>query len=587
MKFFRFLCVLCVLCGSRLSAFALDREAFSITRYDLKATIEPEQQRLEVRGAITIRNDSDAPQKNVALQISSSLNWASIQGGGKPVVFVTQTYTSDIDHTGALSEAIVELPQAIAPKQAFDLQIGYEGTIPQDATRLTRIGVPAATAKHSDWDEIGKDFTAVRGVGYVAWYPIAAEAASLSDGNAVFETIGRWKQRETDAEMKVNLCHRIASGQGTSAPGFMFMNDVHFGAPGGGVGGVAGVEETICTDYDFLRLGNITPVFVMARGLNTQGENVRVHYSPQHKSGADDFGLALDETAPKTALWFGDHRSDNHGEKSAAAAEVIDLPDPDDAPYESGNVLLMPLSGSDTQYLLAAVRLQTREAFPSSRAWIAGGLAGYAQAVLMQEEKSRGAAIAYMEGHRAALIESEKENVAEGSNKAAAHSLINDPDEFYVQDKAMNVWWMLRDIVGEPALTAALHNYKALDDNRADYMQKLIEAQAHKDLSWFFNDWVYRDKGLPEFRIVSVYPRELVRGGYMVSVEVENTGDAAAEVPVTLHMAEGTAGDRLTVAGKSKASVRIVVPMRPQEATVNDGSVPEMNPGNNSFKIGP
>ena len=583
MKLLRiFVYACCVFCSSGISAFALDREAVSIARYDLKATIESDQQRLGVRGTITIRNDSDAPQKNVALQISSSLNWASIQVGGKPVIFLTQTYTSDIDHTGALAEAIVELPQAIAPKQVLELQIGYEGTIPQDATRLTRIGVPEATAKHSDWDEISKDFTAVRGIGYVAWYPIATEAASLSDGNAVFETIGRWKQRETEAEMKVNLCHRIPSGQETFAASFMFMNDAHMGVPGGGVGGIAGVESRICTDFDFLRLGNITPVFVMARGLNTEGQSVLVHYLPQHKSGADDFLLALDQTAPKVALWFGDHHA-----KSAAEAEVIDLPDPDDAPYESGNVLLMPLAVSDTEYLLSAVRLQTRAAFPSLRPWIAGGLAGYAQAVLMQEEKSRGAAIAYMEGHRTALIESEKENVAEGSDKAAAHSLINDPDEFYVQDKAMNVWWMLRDMVGEPALTAALHNYKALDDNRADYMEKLIEAQAHKDLSWFFDDWVYRDRGLPEFRIVSVYPRELVRGGYMVTVEVENTGDAAAQVPVTLHMTEGEASDRLIVPGKSKASVRIVVPMRPQEATVNDGSVPEMNPGNNSFKIGP
>ena len=44
------------------------------------------------------------------LQISSSLDWRSIRAGGKQLQFVSQPYTSDIDHTGALSEAIVTLP---------------------------------------------------------------------------------------------------------------------------------------------------------------------------------------------------------------------------------------------------------------------------------------------------------------------------------------------------------------------------------------------------------------------------------------------------------------------------------------------
>ena len=120
----------------------------------------------------------------------------SIQFEGKPAEFTSQTYTSDIDHTGALTEAIVTLPRAIAPKQTIELEIGYEGTIPQDATRLTRIGAPADVAKHSDWDQISPSFTGLRGIGYVAWYPIATEAANLSEGNSVLEETGRWKQRE-------------------------------------------------------------------------------------------------------------------------------------------------------------------------------------------------------------------------------------------------------------------------------------------------------------------------------------------------------------------------------------------------------
>ena len=108
----KYLRVLCVLCGVLVQAHAIDREAFTFTNYNLDVRIEPEQQRLAVRGKITLRNDSASPQKNLTLQISSSLDWRSIQLEGKPAQFVSQPYTSDIDHTGALSEALVTLPQS-------------------------------------------------------------------------------------------------------------------------------------------------------------------------------------------------------------------------------------------------------------------------------------------------------------------------------------------------------------------------------------------------------------------------------------------------------------------------------------------
>ena len=208
----KFLCVLSVLCGLAVQARAIDREAFTFTQYDLDVRIEPEQQRLAVRGKITVRNDSGSPQKNLVLQISSSLAWRSIQFDGKPVQFISQPYTSDIDHTGALSEAIVTLPREIPSKRTVEVEIGYEGIIPEDATRLTRIGVPAEVARHSDWDQIDKSLTAVRGIGYVAWYPVATEAANLSEGNSVFETVARWKARELEARLRIKLSQ---SGEGT------------------------------------------------------------------------------------------------------------------------------------------------------------------------------------------------------------------------------------------------------------------------------------------------------------------------------------------------------------------------------------
>jgi hypothetical protein len=568
MKIFFVLCALCLLSSA---AIALDREAFTFTRYDLEVSIEPEQQRLGVRGKIVLRNDSETAQANAVLQISSSLSWRSIRIEGKPAEFLSQTYTSDIDHTGALTEAVVTLAKPVAPKQSVTLEVGYEGVIPQDVTRLTRIGVPPDTARHSDWDQISRSFTAVRGVGYVAWYPIATEAASFSEGNGVVETVGRWKQREAQAEMRLKLSH---SGSNSSGLPTLYCNGD--GQPGGyeEMGGVYSSWSN-CT---LRNLSSLVPVFLVGSFHAVGRPRVNVSYLSDHKSGAEDYALAVEEVSSFIDKWFGDHR-----ERPWTKAQLIELPDSKAAPFESGNMLLMPLTEDETALLLSAVQQLTHLAFPSSRVWIYDGLARYAQLSFLQEKEGRDAVISYLQNHRQAFTASEAHASAETDQ--AAHSLINSTDDFFIQTKAMNVWWMLHDMVGETALSAALHNYKSDEDKSPSYIQKLIEAQAHRDLEWFFDDWVYRDRGLPDFRIVSVYPRELVNGGYMVTVTVENSGQAAAEIPVTLKTANAENATRVIVPAKSSTSVRIVCPSFPRQATVNDGSVPETDTNNNVYKI--
>ena len=71
----------------------------------------------------------------------------------------------------------------------------------------------------------------------------------------------------------------------------------------------------------------------------------------------------------------------------------------------------------------------------------------------------------------------------------------------------------------------------------------------------------------------------------MVTITVENLGDAGAEVPVILHMESGEATQKLVVPGKSKAVVRIPAATMPQQVTVNDGSVPESDMSNNTSKV--
>ena len=88
-------------------------------------------------------------------------------------------------------------------------------------------------------------------------------------------------------------------------------------------------------------------------------------------------------------------------------------------------------------------------------------------------------------------------------------------------------------------------------------MQHLIEAQTKRDLGWFFDDWVYHDRGLPDFHVARSIPGRLSRKAYVVTVTVENLGDAGAEVPVVLKMEQGQITQRLLVRGKSKVTVRI------------------------------
>src|ERR1700674_3306541 len=133
-------CFLLALCVSVGNAFSLDREAFAFANYVLNVQVEPEQHRLAVRGKVTLRNDSSQAEKTAILQSSSSLGWRSVKTGEKPLQFVSQIYPSDIDHSVALSEAIVSLPQVVVPKGALELEIAYEGVVPLDTTTLTRIG---------------------------------------------------------------------------------------------------------------------------------------------------------------------------------------------------------------------------------------------------------------------------------------------------------------------------------------------------------------------------------------------------------------------------------------------------------------
>src|SRR5271156_4497416 len=567
-------CFLCAFCASVLNAFSLDREAFTFTTYDLNVRIEPEQQRLGVRGKITLRNDSSTPQKIAVLQISSSLDWRSIKAGKKPLQFVAQPYTSDIDHTGALSEAVVTLPEAVAPKGIIGLDIAYEGVVVLDATRLTRIGTPEESATSSDWDHIGTKFTAVRGVGYVAWYPIATEAADLSESENLFDVLGRWKARESASTMIFSFAPPNLVEDAATPVTLCGGDELH-------VVTREGSSKFPGSQCSYQPLGLSIPAFVVASYGVVDRPAITIYNLPEHAVAAEAFADAAQKTSGLITEWFGAIRR---------KAETADLVDPTASAFESGSLLLTPLANADAKLMgLIAAHQLTHAAFSSPRPWINEGLAHFAQALYLEHQSGRQAALDYLAVHRAAFLAAENEQAKQAtpprSEDEVNRSLVNTANEELYRSKAMCVWWMLRDMIGDAALKKALASYRPDEDKEPSYMPRLIQAQTQRDLEWFFDDWVYRDRGLPDFKVESVFPRKTLNDEYLVTVTVENRGRAGAEVPITVKFAGREIAKRLAVRGGSKGVIRVEISKPPEEVVVNDGSVPESELKNNVFKV--
>ena len=324
LRIFRLLCVLSVLCGA-ISASALDRNAFTFTKYDLEVRLDPESHQIAARGKITLRNDSTEPQKNVALQISSTLDWRMIELNGEQLEYIAQPYNTDIDHTGAANEANIKLPVAVAPKQSIELEVGYSGNIEVSTDRLKRLETPQSAADASEWDQIGQPFTALRGVGYVLWYPVAMPAVNLSAGE-LSSAIGQWQARQQHSEMHLKACwigpedHRLtvlSNGQFEGIGANTEQQDANTG----------------CSNFRFAPLGNTVPMLALGEFQVLQRPQMNLYYLGDTKSDAEDFALAAEKVRPLITEWFGEPQS---------TLQIIDLPVPNGNPFESGTTLIAP-----------------------------------------------------------------------------------------------------------------------------------------------------------------------------------------------------------------------------------------------------
>ena len=556
-----------------------EREAITFTSYDLDVHLRPAESKLSAVARLQLRNDGGAPLRRVALELSSTLHWESVSvrgPGGAPtkVKFEQHQLDTDTDHTGAETEAILELDHALAPGATTELTAIYSGTVETSSGRLRRSGAPAADAERADWDRIGESGTFLRGFGEVLWYPVSAPQIFLGDGAHLAEATGRQRQRQSAAIARLRLQVEY-SGKAPATAFFCGRMEAlrpleeDAGADRSNPSGIAVGE------FAALPLGFASPsLFVVRTAPRLDGRTVGI-VTDDAGGGAERVEGAAAASKPLVTDWLGALRErqpillDHIGQPFAQGALLVETTD------EAANSFAM-------------VHLLSHAWFASNEVWLDEGLAQFLPLLAIERERGRQAAMAQIADQRPALA------LAESNAGDSGEALTTTSREVFYRNKAVAVLWMLRELVGEAAMKRAIAELRSqpIANRGAKAFETSLEAASGKDLAWFFQDWVLADKGLPDLSIVSAAARanlgrQGTGEGNLVAVEVRNEGDAAAEVPVTVRSGELTATEHLRVPARGTASTRILFQGKPQQVEVNDGSVPEAGPNRHVHEFGP
>ncbi|HUN83207.1 MAG TPA: hypothetical protein VMU48_02450 [Terracidiphilus sp.] len=551
------------------------RRAITYTALDLDVRLYTAAHQIAVRGQVTVRNDGKTPLQRVPLQISSSLNWEQIRTEGKNVDFTVATLNSDADHTGQLHEAAVSLAEPLAPGAETTLDVTYSGTIAPNAQRLLAVGTPQDLAIRSDWDEISVPFTGLRGFGNVVWYPVSSVPAVLGDGARLFDEIGRHKLHLTGARFRLRLTVEFPHGE---PPTVALINGHPAALAVKDQGGLdPGVTGTATASLDNSILGFEAPsIFVAVRKEHTTA-NLTAWTLPEDEVAVQAWTGAATAVTPFLESWLGPH--------PRSQLTLLDLPDPQDAPYATGALLVASLHESSAEQLQGILVHGMAQAYlqPATQpppAWLSEGVSTFLESVWVEKSQGRERALGALEADRSALALAEPSSPGESSGQPLAVAT----SPVYYRAKAAYVLWMLRELAGDQALSAALRGYISSPIAKTNpepqvaslSLQNLLKkAGVTRDLSWFFSDWVDADKGLPDLSIVSVFPNAAQGGTYLVAVNVANSGYAAAEVPVTVRTAQNEVTEQVLVPARGSVVRRLLVTGSPTQVQVNDGTVPE------------
>ncbi|MGA3009580.1 MAG: hypothetical protein ABSD72_04900 [Terracidiphilus sp.] len=569
-----------------------ERQAVTFAAFDLDVHLSPAAQQIAVRALITVRNDGKIPLVRIPLQISSALNWETIRVSAKDVAFQTATINSDVDHTGQLHEVVVPLPQPLAPGQSLQLDATYSGVIALSAQRLVSIGAPENVALHSDWDQISLPFTGLRGFGNVVWYPVSSVPVMLGDGARLFEEMGEHKLQLTGARFRLRLTVEFPHGQ---APTVALING--HSVPLAVTESASTLDQTqevasvATADSGNTILGFEAPSLFVAIREPHPGPNLTAWALPEDTVAVQFWTTAAEAVTPFLQSWL--------GEKPGTQLTLLDLPDPEDAPFETGALLAAPLREPGQNAIPGALNGVLIHALthawivsPNSSqplpAWLNEGVAHFMGTLWIERKHGRDDAVRMLEADRAALALAEPASPGESAGQPLAESI----SPVYYRTKAAYVFWMLRDLAGDPVLSSAFRNYfSAASKNsgkpaaHSAFEKLLEESEDHPDLAWFFADWVDADKGLPDLNIEGIFPTATSSGNWLVAVNIANSGYAQAEVPVTVRSASNAVTHRVRVPAHEKVTERILIQGKPTEVQVNDGTVPETQASEHVTKL--
>jgi hypothetical protein len=538
-----------------------ERQAIRFLSYDLDVRLQPREHAMAVRAHIVLRNDSGSPLARLPLQISSSLRWTSIRIGDAAAAFTQELIESDIDHTGGLQEAVIPLAQPLGPQQSLTLDVTYEGTAAISAARLEQIGTPVEIAEASDWDRVSEEFVGLRGFGNVAWYPVASVPVALGDGAKFFTEAAAERQRQSQAMVRMKVTEEFFG----DAPNLAVLDGETFTVKPTSLPDAASVPGIVTCTLPPTRLGFASPSLFLVARTAREGDGVTVFARTEDVENTQAYMTAATMVIPLIHRWLG---TKPHGQLN-----IVDLPERGDAAYEDGTVLFTDVRNTDPEKLTGVlIHSLTHVYFRSPYAWLQEGVPSFMASLWVEQERGRDAAIQQLDNTRGALS-----LVEPGDAAAPAQALLIARDPVYYRTKATYVLWMLRDLAGDDVLQHALAAYQADADTSGSGFEQALELSSGKDLKWFFEDWVYHDRGLPDLSIAGVFPNKAtVPGAYIVSVDVSNNGTAEAEVPVSVSSGTTTVTERLRVPAKSRVSHRFLLQGQPAEVAVNDGTVPEV-----------
>ncbi len=531
-----------------------------------------------------------------------------------PPAFTSRLVDTDADHTGSISEAVTTLPAPLAPGASLSLIALYSGAIPPSAERLTRIGAPGPQAAAQDWDSIAptdpaadsQTGTALRGFGNVLWYPVSAPPVFLGDGARLFSLVGRTKLRQSTATLRLRLAVDYTGEPPDAAylcgrrAQLTAISD-NADAPAADAPGIA-TTAFDAAPIGFRQLPRASSSLPSRPGTSsrpaTSPPSPAATWScpptpmpPPRSNPSSPRGSA--PTPPNTPLTILDHPGDPFEDDALLVQSSLS---------SSASLPPTPISSTRNRQLSTYARPSpsTHAWIHSSHrtsAWIDEGLPEFMSLLWTERTQGRAAALAQLQELTQPLALAEPDPTSTSNSSAPGHapgpagaSLADSSDEIFYRNKAAAVWWMLRSIAGDDALKQALQTYRRLSEKdsrpdqnstlQPDAFEKTLESATHMDLAWFFRDWVYNDRGLPDLQIANVTPSQLepngaAAAGFLVGIEVRNDGFAEAQVPVIVRSAGATETRQLRIPGRASASVRIVFAGRPNQVQVNDGSVPE------------